>query len=116
MFDPSKFRTATPSPTIGNSEHPVARYVTSLSMRWFDATNRVAVVGLKDLPPSSHYADCKAVTYRPADSSIQFHRLTPKELKARWDAGGLFDADFEVLDIPETGKYIGNVILREIEE
>ena len=117
MFDPSKFKAPVPmTPTLGNSEHPVGQYVTKLSMRWFDTTAKVAVVGLKDLPPESHYRDCKSVTYRPDDNTIQFHRLTPAELKALWDAGKNFDSPYETLDLPETDKWIGNSILREIVE
>ena len=115
MFDPSKFSAPAPmSPTLGNSEHPIGQYVTSLGMRWFDKTYRTAVVGLKDLPPGCHYHDCKAVTYRVADRSIQFHRFTPKELKAQWDAGEKFEVYYEVLDVPDTDKYIGNLILRAL--
>lgn len=117
MFDPSKFKAAAPmAPTLGNSEHPIGRYVARLTMRWFDKTAKVAVVGLKDLPPESHYRDCKSVTYRPDDSSIQFHLLTPVELKALWDAKENFDSPFEIVQVHDLDKYVGNAILREIVE
>lgn len=116
MFDASKFSAQVPTPVLGNSEHPVARYTTALTMRWFDKTAAVAVVGLKDLPAESHYRDCKSVTYRPQDGSIQFHRHSPKELKAMWDSKVNFNSPYEPVDVPGSDKYVGNTILREIVE
>ena len=115
MFDPSKFKAATPmAPALGNSAHPVGKYVDRLTMRWFDKTASVAVVGLKELPPESHYRNCRSVTYRPDDGSIQFHLLTPVELKALWDAKENFDSPYEPISIASADKYVGNAILREI--
>ncbi len=117
MFNPSNFKTPLPSkPVLGNSEHPVQKYVDGLTMRWFDSNRHVAYIGLKNIPADSHYANCKTLTYRPADKSIQFHELTVDELKALAAEGKGFDSPYEVITVYSTDKYVGNLILREIIE
>ena len=89
---------------IGNSEHPVAKLVTSLLAK--------PVPGHSDLWYVRTNKDNIVVTYRPRDKSLAFHEMSYLTFKEHVQANTLPLID--VVDIPDTDKWIGNAIYREL--
>lgn len=106
MFNPASFKAHRESIVIGNSEHPVQQYVTGLLAR--------PVPGRDDLWYIRTTTDDVTITYRPRDRSLCFYELSFAEFKAAVVAKTLPNVD--VVDLPDTDKYIGNAIFRELND
>ena len=104
MFDAKQFaRSAVrESIAIGNSAHPVAEYVTSLLAR--------PVPGREDLWYIRTKDDQTVITYRKSDRTLSFYEMSFADFRRLVESRALPSVD--VLDIPETDKYIGNTVYR----
>ena len=87
--------------TICNSEHPLAKHA-SMTAKRIPGTEGMYYIRFK--------ADKHVVTYRRVDHSIGLHEMGFAEFKQHWDNQSLPFS--EAIDVPETDKYIGNVIWR----
>lgn len=106
MFNPASFSTARESIVIGNSTHPVQEYVRGLYV--------YPVPGRVDLWYARSTADDVVVTYRQRDRTLCFYEMSFAEFKQHVEASTLPNVD--VVEIPETDKYIGNAIWREFKD
>ena len=106
MFDAKQFaRSAVrESIAIGNSAHPVAEYVTGMLAR--------PVPGREDLWYIRTKDDQTVITYRKSDRTLSFYEMSFADFRGLVESRALPSVD--VLDIPETDKYIGNVIYRTL--
>lgn len=100
-FEPSAHRE---SIAIGNSDHPVAKLVSSLMAR--------PVPGRKDLWYIRTIKDDVTITYRPSDSSLCFYEFGFSEFKQRVLDNILPNLD--VVTVPPTDKWVGNVVVAEL--
>ncbi len=106
-MNPLKQFTVAPQISIGicNSEHPLAKHLVNLNAKRVPGSDsKLYYVRFK--------TDKHVVTYRPADKTIGVHQMSFDEFKRRWDEKSLPFS--EAVDVPETDKYIGNVIWREL--
>ena len=106
MFDAKQFaRSAVrESIAIGNSAHPVTEYVTGLLAR--------PVPGREDLWYIRTKDDQTVITYRKSDRTLSVYEMSFADFRKRVESQTL--PAIEVLEIPDTDKYIGNVIYREL--
>ena len=106
MFDAKSFarKAVRESVAIGNSEHPVTEYVTSLLARPVPGREDLWYVRTKD--------DRTVVTYRKSDRTLSFYEMSFADFRSMVESQSLPSVD--VLDIPETDKYIGNAIYRAL--
>lgn len=106
MFDAKQFaRSAVrESIAIGNSAHPVAEYVTNMLAR--------PVPGREDLWYIRTKDDQTVITYRKSDRTLSFYEMSFADFRSMVESHSLPSVD--VLDIPETDKYIGNAIYRAL--
>lgn len=106
-MNPLKQFAVAPQISIGicNSEHPLAKHLVNLNARRIPGSdNKLYYVRFK--------TDKHVVTYRPADKTIGVHEMSFAEFKRLWDEKSLPYS--EAIDVPESDKYIGNVIWREL--
>lgn len=89
------------SVTVCNSEHPLAKHASMSAKR---IPNAVGMYYIR------FKADEFVATYRSADHTLTLHEMSFAEFKRRWDERTLPHS--EPIDIPETDKYIGNVLWR----
>lgn len=87
--------------SICNSEHPIAQHA-SMNAKLIPGSSGIYYIRFK--------ADKYVVTYRKADQSIAIHEMCFAEFKQHWDNKTLPFS--EAIDVPETDKYIGNVLWR----
>ena len=108
MFDPASFarKVGRESITIGNSAHPVTEYVTGLLARPVPGRDDLWYIRTKD--------DQMVITYRKSDQTLSFYEMSFADFRKRVESQTLPSID--VLDIPETDKYIGNVVYRVLSE
>ena len=106
MFDPASFalKVGRESIAIGNSAHPVTEYVTGLLAR--------PVPGREDLWYIRTKDDQTVITYRPSDRTLSFYEMSFADFRKLVESQTLPSID--VLEVPDTDKYIGNVICREL--
>ena len=105
MFDPASFaRGGRESITIGNSAHPVLKYTAGLLAR--------PVPGREDLWYIRTKDDQTVITYRKSDRTLAFYEMSFADFRKLVESQSLPSVD--VLDIPETDKYIGNAIYRTL--
>ena len=106
MLDAKQFaRTAVrESIAIGNSAHPVAEYVTGMLARPVPGRDDLWYIRTKD--------DQTVITYRKSDRTLSFYEMSFADFRKQVESHALPSVD--VLDIPETDKYIGNVIYRTL--
>ena len=106
MFNPANFKANRESIVIGNSTHPVVEYVRGLYV--------YPVPGRTDLWYVRSTADDMVITYRLRDRTLCFYEMSFAEFKQHVEASTLPNVD--VVDIPDTEKYIGNAIFRELND
>ena len=105
MFDPASFaRGGRESIAVCNSAHPVAELLTSLLAKPVPGRVDLWYVRTKD--------DQTVVTYRPSDRTLSVYEMSFADFRKRVESQTL--PAIEVLEIPDTDKYIGNVIYREL--
>ena len=106
MFDAKQFaRSAVrESIAIGNSAHPVAEYVTSMLARPVPGRDDLWYIRTKD--------DQTVITYRKSDRTLSFYEMSFADFRKLVESQTLPSID--VLEVPDTDKYIGNVICREL--
>ena len=103
MFDPSSFaRGGRESIAVCNSAHPVAELLTSLLAK--------PVPGRVDLWYIRTKDDQTVITYRKSDRTLSFYGMSFADFRSMVESHSLPSVD--VLDIPETDKYIGNTVYR----
>ena len=103
MFDPASFaRGGRESIAVCNSAHPVAELLTSLLAKPVPGRVDLWYVRTKD--------DQTVVTYRPSDRTLSVYEMSFADFRGLVESHSLPSVD--VLDIPETDKYIGNVVYR----
>lgn len=106
MFNPSTFSTHKKSITICNNDHPVLKYVSSAIAKKVPGKEGLYYIRAKD--------DSFMFTYRETDNSVQLWQCTYEEFKNHIKNSTCPENMPEVSDVPETDKYIGNVILNDI--
>ena len=108
MFNPSSFarKGGRESITIGNSVHPVLKYTAGLLAR--------PVPGREDLWYIRTKDDQTVITYRPSDRTLSLYEMSFADFRKLVESQTLPSID--VLEIPETDKYIGNVVYRVLSE
>ena len=104
MFDAKQFARSAVRESIAvcNSAHPVAELLTSLLAK--------PVPGREDLWYIRTKDDQTVVTYRPSDRTLSFYEMSFADFRSMVESHSLPSVD--VLDIPETDKYIGNAVYR----
>ena len=103
MFDPASFaRGGRESIAVCNSAHPVAELLTSLLAK--------PVPGRVDLWYIRTKDDQTVITYRKSDRTLSFYGMSFADFRRLVESRALPSVD--VLDIPETDKYIGNTVYR----
>ena len=105
MFDPASFaRGGRESIAVCNSVHPVAELLTSLLAKPVPGRVDLWYVRTKD--------DQTVVTYRPSDRTLSGYEMSFADFRKLVESRSLPSVD--VLDVPETDKYIGNAIYRTL--
>ena len=105
MFDPASFaRGGRESIAVCNSAHPVAELLTSLLAKPVPGRVDLWYVRTKD--------DQTVVTYRPSDRTLSVYEMSFADFRKLVESRSLPSVD--VLDVPETDKYIGNAIYRTL--
>ena len=105
MFDPASFaRGGRESIAVCNSVHPVAELLTSLLAKPVPGRVDLWYVRTKD--------DQTVVTYRPSDRTLSVYEMSFADFRKLVESRSLPSVD--VLDVPETDKYIGNAIYRTL--
>ena len=103
MFDPASFaRGGRESIAVCNSAHPVAKLLTSLLAKPVPGRVDLWYVRTKD--------DQTVVTYRPSDRTLSVYEMSFADFRKLVESRSLPSVD--VLDVPETDKYIGNAVYR----
>ena len=103
MFDPASFaRGGRESIAVCNSAHPVAELLTSLLVKPVPGRVDLWYVRTKD--------DQTVVTYRPSDRTLSVYEMSFADFRKLVESRSLPSVD--VLDVPETDKYIGNAVYR----
>ena len=103
MFDPASFaRGGRESIAVCNSAHPVAELLTSLLAKPVPGRVDLWYVRTKD--------DRTVVTYRPSDRTLSVYEMSFADFRKLVESRSLPSVD--VLDVPETDKYIGNAVYR----
>ena len=103
MFDPASFaRGGRESIAVCNSAHPVAELLTSLLAKPVPGRVDLWYVRTKD--------DQTVVTYRPSDRTLSVYEMSFADFRKLVESRSLPSVD--VLDVPETDKYIGNAVYR----
>ena len=116
MFDPSKFSTqVAPSVTVGNSEHPIGKHTAlkanRLPQKYADATCPIYYLRAND--------DKFVVTIVPSTKCFAVWDVTYEQFKQLWETQPWKeypDIFPDVVKFCETDKYIGNTILRELQD